>query len=145
MTFPIGSRRVARPLKPLLARQRMNKSGSQSVPSTSVTQITSWTADATYPATISSNQMTVQGSGACTVTASVGYSVNYGAAATLYLYRNGASVADVSCAAGSSGTKTLTWTGTASAGDTFDVRGKAGTSLVSITVTAATYLELVPT
>lgn len=56
--------------RPAFTQQRMNKSGNYNSGSNfSLEQVTGWVSDGTYPATVTSHKLVVQGSGTVTITA----------------------------------------------------------------------------
>lgn len=128
-----------------IARQKMNKSGGQGGNSTSEIQITAWTSDATYPATISSNQMQVVGSGTVTVVAALS-TANYGdGTITVRAYKNGTLIGSaVSAASASSVTATIPGVSVA-AGDLIRVTAQFQYSNFNNSINASgTYLDIYP-
>ena len=126
-----------------IARQRMNKSGNQGGNSTAEIQITSWTSDATYPATISSDQMQVVGSGTVTVVAALSV-VNRNDITTVRAYKNGTLIGSaVSAVSASSVTATIPGVSVA-AGDLIRVTAQFQYGSSSNTINTGTYLEIAP-
>ena len=128
-----------------IARQRMNKSGGQGGNSTSEIQITSWTSDATYPATISSNQMQVVGSGTVTVVAALSTANRGGGTITVRAYKNGTLIGSaVSAASASSVTATIPGVSVA-AGDLIRVTAQFQNGNFNNSINASgTYLDIYP-
>jgi hypothetical protein len=88
------------------ARQRMDKSSSQSVAAGTNTKLTGFTSDGTYPATVTSNALVVAGGGLANITATVTASGGL-SASSAELRKNGTSIGSVSLPT-ANGTRTIT-------------------------------------
>lgn len=127
---------------PSFVRQRMNKNGNYAV-QVSWNRITGWASDATYPATITSNQLVVQGGGSATVTLSVRFAAAY-INTPVELRLNGTKVAQVtSSGGGAANTQTTTWSGVLTEGDLLDAWTTAGGS--PVINASPTYIDVNPT
>lgn len=121
-------------------RQRMNKSGTQSLSAPwngQTVQITGWVADTTYPGTVVSNQLVIQKAG-------VGVTIEAmcemtGSWSLIQMRLNGSAIAQNN--SGGAGTKLATATGvTVAVGDTVSLWVQQA-GLQSATITAASYVE----
>lgn len=125
------------------ARQRINKSGNQSIGGSNQ-QVTSWTPDSTYPGVIVSNELVVQGDGTVDVTAPVvGSTPTIAWTMTVVLKRNGTTV-DSDTFAGGAATKTLTWSGTVANGDVLRLEASVGGGQSGTITGAGTYIDVNP-
>ena len=123
------------------ARQKMNKNGGYATDNGTVTN---WTSDSTYPATITSNQLVVQGSGTATPKAVVVVTGWGGGTAQVALHHNGVSIGSFTI----NGSTTFTISPAArafAAGDTLDLRVTNGFGRFTGTITTGTYVEIAPT
>lgn len=126
------------PTTPPFVRQRINKSGSQTLPGSVTVQIVGWASDGTYPGVVASNALQVVGSGAASVTAVVGFSVSPSGSNSTTLRVNGSQVASNNTFASS---RTLSWSGTLAAGDLITVWHAASFG----NITTSTYIDVNPT
>ncbi|GAC70720.1 hypothetical protein [Gordonia soli] len=127
-----------------ISRQRINKSGSQSIGSQSTAgyvQVTSWTSDASYPATITADELVVAGNGSATITLS--YANTGGSFRKAALLLNGTVVAE---SPANSGSGTLTYTANLIAGDKIrhSIYNNAFASTTTVTA-AGTSIDVNPT
>lgn len=123
---------------PSFTRQRINKSGTQSMPGSGTVQITGWTPDGTYPGVVSSNALQVVGAGAASVTAVIGFTASPIASNPTTLRINGTVVATNNTFASS---RTLNWSGTLAAGDLLTLWHAASFG----NITTSTYIDVNPT
>ena len=129
----------------MITRQKMNKSGNQGGNSSSEIQITSWTSDATYPATISSNQMRVVGSGTVTVVAALSTANGGGGTITVRAYKNGTLIGSAVSAASASSVKATIPGVSVAADDLIRVTAQFQYSNFNNLINASgTYLEIAP-
>lgn len=123
---------------PSFSRQRMIKVGAHKVGG-AVGKVLGWASDSTYPATVTSDSLIVQGSGACMIAAQVSETHSLGNA-EFTLRRNGVVIATQL----NTGSLTaFSVAQTVAAGDTIELYAKVSPSG---TINAAnTYVEVIPT
>lgn len=127
----------------VIERQRMNKVARQAVSSGSWYDITGWSSDGTYPATISGGNMVIEGGGDVTVTLSWTLDTAFSTVWNVRVLRN-SSVVYTSPNRSADGTYNEVFALTVADGDVLQVQAQRGTNATSMYFDVPSYLDVNP-